>query len=208
MRSPIEVIVISDDPIYSEAVQQTLGQESGSFHCRVLTEAELMRLPPVEGAGVALLLPEHWEPLARWLPLLGQAFPGYGWLIRSEQRIAGMFLSQLQRRPYVLLSPQTTLTDLKNGLKSLAYRQSKPLKPAEAFPTALTVSRRGHTDAILTTRELEVSFAVSLELSNRQIAQALHVSEDDIKKHVHNLLKKLGYESRAEIAEFVHQMLD
>src|SRR5579884_112740 len=116
MRSPIEVIIISGDPIYPEAFQQALGKEPDCFHCRVIAEAELMRLPPVEGPGVVLLLPERWDQMARWLPLLERAFPGYSWLIRSEQRIAGMFLSQLQRRPYVLLSPQTTLMDLKNGL--------------------------------------------------------------------------------------------
>ena len=167
-----------------------------------------MRLPTEPGPGVALLLPEHWEQLARWLPLLERAFPGYSWLIRSEQRIAGMFLSQLQRRPYVLLSPQTTLMDLKNSLKSLAYRQSKPLKPAEAFPTVLTVSVPGQPAAFLTTRELECGFAISLGLSNRQIAQALHVSEEAIKSHVNSLLHKLRLEGREELADYIDHLIE
>ncbi|HLV80510.1 MAG TPA: LuxR C-terminal-related transcriptional regulator [Chthonomonadaceae bacterium] len=208
MRPPIEVLILSGDPIYPEALECALGREAGRFHCRLLSEADLMRLAPEAGEGVVLLLPQQWEQLARWLPLLETAFPGYSWLLRGNQRVAGMFLSQLQRRPYLLLSPQTTMADLMNGIKALASRQARRLKPAEAFPTVLSISRPGKTAIVLTTRELEVSFAVSLGLSNRQIAQALHVSEDDIKKHVHNLLKKHGFESRVEIAAWVEQMLD
>jgi NarL family two-component system response regulator LiaR len=52
----------------------------------------------------------------------------------------------------------------------------------------------------LTERELEVTRLVSQGRSNREIAQALVISEKTVKAHVSNILGKLGLDDRTQIA--------
>jgi DNA-binding CsgD family transcriptional regulator len=53
---------------------------------------------------------------------------------------------------------------------------------------------------VLTSRELQVVALICRGMSNRRIGTELFVSESTVKFHVHNLLRKLGVRTRAEIA--------
>jgi DNA-binding NarL/FixJ family response regulator len=52
----------------------------------------------------------------------------------------------------------------------------------------------------LTAREREVAAWISEGLSNRAIAEAMVVSERTVEKHVQNILTKLGFDTRIQIA--------
>jgi pimeloyl-ACP methyl ester carboxylesterase/DNA-binding CsgD family transcriptional regulator len=54
----------------------------------------------------------------------------------------------------------------------------------------------------LSHREREVATLVALGLSNRQIAEDLVIAEPTAERHVSNILNKLGYHSRAQIASW------
>ncbi|GAA1794003.1 response regulator transcription factor [Leucobacter iarius] len=56
--------------------------------------------------------------------------------------------------------------------------------------------RSRHPDDILTARELEVLALAASGLSNRELAQALVVSEATVKTHLHHAFTKLGAENR------------
>jgi DNA-binding NarL/FixJ family response regulator len=58
--------------------------------------------------------------------------------------------------------------------------------------------RRG--DAQLTARELEIVDLIDRGLSNKEIAQQLHIEVATVKNHVHNVLEKLGVRRRSEAA--------
>jgi DNA-binding CsgD family transcriptional regulator/tetratricopeptide (TPR) repeat protein len=61
--------------------------------------------------------------------------------------------------------------------------------------------RRSQTQASpLTPRELEVAGLIGEGLSNRQIAEKLFVSERTAEAHVQNILMKLGFTSRTQVA--------
>jgi DNA-binding NarL/FixJ family response regulator len=51
---------------------------------------------------------------------------------------------------------------------------------------------------VLSVREMEILVLVARGLSNRQIASALRVSEDTVKRHLANAYRKMGVNSRGE----------
>ncbi len=54
----------------------------------------------------------------------------------------------------------------------------------------------------MTRREKEVTALIAEGLSNKEIAQRLHISDYTVKSHVHNILEKLTLHSRLQIANF------
>lgn len=57
----------------------------------------------------------------------------------------------------------------------------------------------------LTKREREVVDLISEGMSNKEIAQQLHIATFTVKSHVHNVLEKLELTTRLQIAAFVRQ---
>lgn len=55
----------------------------------------------------------------------------------------------------------------------------------------------------LTKREREIVDLISQGLSNKEIAQQLHIATFTVKSHVHNVLEKLELSTRLEIAAFI-----
>ena len=70
-------------------------------------------------------------------------------------------------------------------------------------------TRRGgdriNADTTLTTREIEVIVELSTGDSNREIARRLSISENTVKVHVHDILRKLKLNSRQEVADYAHR---
>jgi DNA-binding NarL/FixJ family response regulator len=69
-----------------------------------------------------------------------------------------------------------------------------------------TRKRKGNLFASvrMTGREREVVALIAEGLSNKQIAERLHLATDTVKSHVHNILEKLALHTRLEIASFAH----
>ena len=65
----------------------------------------------------------------------------------------------------------------------------------------LAAARDPHRgESQLTARELEIVDLVDRGLSNKEIAQQLHIEVATVKNHVHNVLEKLGVRRRSEAA--------
>jgi DNA-binding CsgD family transcriptional regulator/tetratricopeptide (TPR) repeat protein len=64
-------------------------------------------------------------------------------------------------------------------------------------------SRDEGPSEVLTPREREIALLLAQELTNRQIARELTISERTVTTHVHRILKKLGFRSRTHISAWV-----
>lgn len=60
----------------------------------------------------------------------------------------------------------------------------------------------------MTKRERQVIELISDGLTNKEIAQKLHLSTFTVKSHVHNILEKLALNSRVQIAKHAHDLND
>jgi DNA-binding NarL/FixJ family response regulator len=57
----------------------------------------------------------------------------------------------------------------------------------------------------MTKREREIIILIADALSNKDIAQRLHLSTFTVKSHIHNILEKLALHSRLQISEYSRQ---
>ena len=100
--------------------------------------------------------------------------------------------------------PQTRALAEGRALRSddaaaLARTALREADPAPAPPPRRRASRPGG----LTRREAQVADLVAAGRTNRQIARALTISEKTVEVHVHNVIAKLGAQSRTEVATWV-----
>lgn len=70
---------------------------------------------------------------------------------------------------------------------------------------ALPAGRDPALDDGLTDREREVLLAVSQGLSNREIAEEMHLGYGTVKTHVSHLLTKLGFRDRAQLVMHAYE---
>jgi DNA-binding NarL/FixJ family response regulator len=66
--------------------------------------------------------------------------------------------------------------------------------------------RRGAKSAVrMTARERQVIASIADGLSNKEIADRLHIATYTVKSHVHNILEKLALHTRLEVAAYAHE---
>lgn len=79
-----------------------------------------------------------------------------------------------------------------------------PIRLALGEPTHVTAAASGDTrTSPLGKREAEVAHLVVDGLSNKQIGARLLISEHTVDSHIRNILNKLGFNSRAQIAAWI-----
>jgi DNA-binding CsgD family transcriptional regulator len=63
-------------------------------------------------------------------------------------------------------------------------------------------------DAPLTNRERQIARLVSEKLANKEIAEKLNISVGTVKAHVHQVLKKFGFQKRSYLTNHSHNDQD
>jgi DNA-binding NarL/FixJ family response regulator len=128
---------------------------------------------------------------------LRNRFPQTGLIMcgEADPRIAAMVVAAGARG--VLRAAPTTGGDA----LLIAFTQAFQFAcRAAAEVTTETVPRQrpGRNGSLLSNRELEVLWAMCEGLTNAEIGQRLHVSEDTVKTHAKRMYNKLGARDRAQ----------
>jgi len=196
MSSPVRLALVDDHRV----VLRTLKTYLESF-------------PDIEVVGTAVSGEELLERLDEWKPqivLQDLLLPGGMDGIEATRRV-------IERRPQVKVIALTASIDearmmgvLRAGAVGYVRKDAEP----ETLLDAVRAVARGKTyidpsvsDQVLhassprdelTPREREVLRRLALGLSNRDIADALCISEETVKTHVGSVLGKLQVENRAQ----------
>ncbi len=150
-------------------------------------EAEAALQAVVEAAREKKAQPLRW----RVALALGKLYHAQGRHAEAEEAFA---------------SARATVERLAAGVADPAIREHFLLRTADMFPAARQIAprRAGKREwSGLTEREREVALLIAQGKSNREVAAALVVSERTVTTHVANILAKLGFSSRTQVASWV-----
>ncbi|MFZ0454347.1 MAG: response regulator transcription factor [Ignavibacteriaceae bacterium] len=102
-----------------------------------------------------------------------------------------------------------TIRSVAGGAKVLPPRLTKSLF-SQIVDKAVTESNPSKIIGAvkMTKRERQVIDLVADGLTNKEIAQRLHLSTYTIKSHIHNILEKLALHTRVQIAKYAHTSPD
>src|SRR5262249_37611670 len=136
----------------------------------------------------------------------GAARHGFGpqrW--RGEAALGALYASQRRHADAhaAFAAARAIIAELADGVPDPALREqfvaaATARLPPPRPPPALRAAKAAHGG--LTAREREVAALIARGMTNRGIAGALSTSERTITSHVSNILNKLGYASRSQIA--------
>ncbi len=125
-------------------------------------------------------------------------------LIFVQEGVAGFILKEATVDDFL-----KTIRTVAGGAKALPsnltgslFSQIVDKAVTESSPSILIDSVR------MTKRERQVIDLVADGLTNKEIAQNLHISTFTVKSHIHNILEKLALHTRVQIAKFVHTSED
>ena len=129
------------------------------------------------------------------LPLLWQIYRGLGWLHKEQKNI-----EQSERE---FASARLVIHKLGENISDQAVQTGFIQAALQTLPKERKLTQRQNEAEKfggLTPREREVAGLLSQGKSNREIAEGLVLSERTVENHVGNILTKLGFDSRAQIA--------
>jgi DNA-binding NarL/FixJ family response regulator len=100
------------------------------------------------------------------------------------------------------LSKNASMRDLISTVRSVAIEEREGQNEDDVilFVPRTAFDKDAPEGSSLSGRESEVLMLAARALSNREIAESLHLSETTVKRHLSNVYKKLGVSTRAEAA--------
>lgn len=219
----IRVLLVDDHPLYLEGLRNLLsakglmvvgqarnGLEAQELAQQLSPDLILMdvEMPVCDGLEATRLIKEKLPHLKivmltvaadeeKLFTALQNGASGY--LLKSLDSTKFFNLLSEVMRGETVLSPKLAAQVLsKFSQKETSLPPAAPTTPAEVTPTL--------TDTpTLTTRQLDVLQLVAQGLTNKEIADLLHISERTVKFHVSQILEQLQLRSRYELASYAKQ---
>lgn len=204
----VGVAIIGGSPLYRESLRRVLDDADGVAVVGTAGSLE-------EGAGlIERLRPEllvvdlEWERDFDSLRSLKDLHPRVRVVALGVDDEEATVVACAEAGVVGYLPGDTTPAELVDALERVA--KGEVVCPPQIVRTLVRwLSRRADRSAHsrlddLTKREREVVELVRHGLTNKQIAERLHIEVATVKSHVHSILAKLNVERRAEVAALLH----
>jgi ATP/maltotriose-dependent transcriptional regulator MalT len=128
------------------------------------------------------------------------------WRMRADLGRAYLARGRRKEADREFSSARTIIQDLANNtpegkLRDNFLKRASATLPAAHIPTPRQAAKKEFGG--LTAREREVAILIARGKSNRDIANELVISDKTTERHVANILLKLGFRSRTEVAAWL-----
>lgn len=196
---PWHVVIVDDHPLMRRGIRQLLE-----------TDAQFNVVGEASGGAEAIALAKQLTPDIILLDLNMRGLSGLDTLTLLRRdgvsaRIIVLTVSDARSDVYAVMDagadgyllkdsePEMLLAAIRDGAAGDGVFSAQ----VEAYlRQRLPGEKPDSPFALLTERELDVLQEVARGLSNKQIASTLHISEETVKVHIRNLLRKLNVRSR------------
>ncbi|EOU9530515.1 nitrate/nitrite response regulator protein NarP [Cronobacter dublinensis] len=196
---PWHVVIVDDHPLMRRGIRQLLE-----------TDAQFNVVGEASGGAEAIALANQLTPDIILLDLNMRGLSGLDTLTLLRRdgvsaRIIVLTVSDARSDVYAVMDagadgyllkdsePEMLLAAIRDGAAGDGVFSAQ----VEAYLRQRLPGEKPHSPfALLTERELDVLQEVARGLSNKQIASTLHISEETVKVHIRNLLRKLNVRSR------------
>ena len=197
-RKDLRVLVVDDHALMRDAVRAIIDAAEG---LELAGEAET--------AAQALKLADRLRPDVVLLDLVLPDAEALSCLEELRRRHASTVVVVFSG----LDDPDIIAGALARGASAFVLKRTAPADLAAAIRQAAepTVFQGTHSalvgagEAALTAKELEVLRHLALGRSNREIAEALWISDQTVKFHLRNVYRKLGASTRTEAVRIAHE---
>lgn len=196
MSDKMKVLIIDDHPLMRRGIKQLIELDD---------EFEVIADAGNGNEGVVLALEQQPDLIILDLNMKGLSGLDTLKALRYEEvdsRIVILTVSDAKNDVFALIDAGADGYLLKDTEPDTLLKQIKQIAQGEVILSDsiknLLVERHSVNDPInsLTDREMDVLSLIATGLSNKQIAGELFISEETVKVHIRNLLRKLNVHSR------------
>jgi DNA-binding NarL/FixJ family response regulator len=210
-RSVIAVALIEDNRLVREGIKALLDQLPGFGVVASAAVADVEVLRKVRPDVVLLDLSLRSGDSLRAAEGVRQALPGTKIVLMDVLPIQDEVVEWVRAGVSGFVLKDASLEDLTTTLRSVAAgidvlpQAMTGSLFAQIVHEAVTTDAPLALDAVrLTPREREVVGLIAKGMSNKEIAERLHIATHTVKSHVRNVMEKLTLHSRLQIAAYAH----
>jgi DNA-binding NarL/FixJ family response regulator len=216
-KAKISLLLIEDNRLLREGIAVMLSEQPDLAVVATSPSADAV-LPLVRDAKPQLVLLDSGlgeHDSLRLLEAVKEAFPDIRVIVMDLLPAPQDIVEFVAAGCSGFILKDATLEDFVSTIRSVA--QGIPVLPPPLMNTifshvarqALSRDSRAVKEAVtMTRREREVVALIGEGLSNKEIAERLHVAVRTVKSHMHNVLKKLALHTRLQVAAYAHRRRD
>jgi NarL family two-component system response regulator LiaR len=198
----IRVLIVDDHRVVRQGLRFVLDQENDIEVVGECSDGD-EALRAVRGLTPTVVLLDLFMPGPSGLEVLAQIkreAPATEVVVLTSSHDHDHLLAAIRAGAVSFLSKTAGVEEVLDAVRAAARGESV-LAPSYVARLVREV-REGPTGPLapLTTREIEVLEQVARGRTNREIARALHISEETVKGHVSSVLAKLGLSDRTQAA--------
>jgi DNA-binding NarL/FixJ family response regulator len=213
IRQAIPVLVVEDNRLLRDGIVAILDAQPDLAVVAVAEDAPaaLLRVPETKPRVVLVDAGSGDHDRHHLVEDILQAAPEARVIVMDLLPVPEDVVEFIRRGASGFVVKDATVDDLVQAVRSVA-RGMEVLPPALADTLLSHIAQlapgrpvAGMRRAIrMTAREREIIDLIADGLSNKEIAQRLHLATHTVKSHVHNILEKLALHTRLQLAAYAH----
>jgi len=210
MQPKARVLIVDDNRVIRDALADALSSEEG---LRVAATCAFGNGAPVEAiertSPEVIVLPALGERAIELTHTITRRFAGVRVVLFGMKEHPETVTEAIEAGAVGYIADDASTEDFRETIRLVARGETR-LTPRIAATlvvrlAALASARRADERARnvkLTPREIEILALVADGLTNKEIATQLHVEEQTVKNHIHNILERLSLRRRHQAVQY------